>query len=175
MAAVLCALLSTAAAFTATPFAAGGGVRMACARRHRPPLAKADDEFGALAAEVRQYLSTLDEAALNDPEAPSPLAYVELGRAGRADLVETIMRFGGYLKVSEQLGVRVRDVEPAPEAVNPFATQPAEEAATVGVSLSPTAKEDKMRADLERLAASGRLAPDSSQVSSRQRAPMRRI
>ena len=69
MAAVLCALLSTAAAFTATPFAAGGGVRMACARRHRPPLAKADDEFGALAAEVRQYLSTLDEAATSQGRA----------------------------------------------------------------------------------------------------------
>ena len=42
------------------------------------------DTFDELAGAVKSYLSTIEPAALNDPEAPSPLAYLELRNAGRA-------------------------------------------------------------------------------------------
>jgi len=113
------------------------------------------DDFDELAAEVKSYLASLDAAMLEDPKAPSPLAYIELQSAGRVDLVEGMMKHGGYLAVSRKLGVRLQDAPPpsAPVA-NPW-KQPEPEDVNVGagVSLSGAAKEDKMAADLARLAA----------------------
>ena len=46
--------------------------------------------------------------AIDDPSLPSPLSYKELQFNGRPDLVEGCMQFGGYLKVSQDLGLPVR-------------------------------------------------------------------
>ena len=115
-------------------------------------------DFSELEAEVRAYLATLNDTAINDPDAPSPLAYLELQSAGRVDLVEGCMQHGGYLAVSEKLGVRVKRRVPAP----PSAPRPLfggvdddEADSGAGVMLSAAAKEDKMAADLIRLAAKG--------------------
>eukprot|EP00322_Chrysochromulina_rotalis_P007030 CAMPEP_0115832914 /NCGR_PEP_ID=MMETSP0287-20121206/2903_1 /TAXON_ID=412157 /ORGANISM="Chrysochromulina rotalis, Strain UIO044" /LENGTH=258 /DNA_ID=CAMNT_0003286313 /DNA_START=61 /DNA_END=837 /DNA_ORIENTATION=+ len=111
------------------------------------------DDFEELATAVQQHLSTLDATALEDPEAPSPLSYAELNGAGRADLVQGCMKHGGYLAVSRQLGVRLNVAPPPPPKVNPWTSQlPVEEETQVGVSLSGIAKEEKMAADLARLA-----------------------
>ena len=124
--------------------------------------------FDELEVAVREYLATLDDTALNDPEAPSPLAYLELQAAGRADLAEGCMANGGYLAVSNRLGVRVQSRAPSP----PTAAMPklgeleAEPVATV--SLSASAKEDKMAADLARLAA--RAAEPAEETTTRKSA-----
>lgn len=125
------------------------------------------DTFDELAGAVKSYLSTIEPAALNDPEAPSPLAYLELRNAGRTDLVEGIMKHGGYFAVSKKLGVRVKDVVAPPPKVNPWTSQLVEEKPDVAVSLSASAKEDKMAADLARLAsgtAASAVAPSSTVV-----------
>jgi hypothetical protein len=69
-------------------------------------------EFPVLETELREYLSTLDDAALHDPDAPLPLSYLELQSAGRADLAEGCMQHGGYLAVSDRLGVRTSRTAP---------------------------------------------------------------
>jgi len=137
------------------------------------------DSFEELAGEITSYLGTLDEAALQDPEAPSPLSYLELQAAGRTDLVQGCMKHGGYLAVSNKMGVRLKSSPPPPTAVNPW-TQPVEEEEEVGVTLSGAAKEEKMAADLDRLArrtADAVISPESSPVASAPRgdrlAPMR--
>ena len=112
-------------------------------------------EFSVLESEVRAYLATLDDTAINDPDAPSPLAYTELQAAGRVDLVEGCMQHGGYLAVSRKLGVRVQASVLAPQvAQKPLFDYDDDKADTgAGVMLSGAAKEDKMAADLIRLAA----------------------
>lgn len=57
--------------------------------------------FVALEAEIRQYLDGCEDPG------PSPLAYTNLGEAGRTDLISRIMEHGGYLQVSRRLGVPV--------------------------------------------------------------------
>lgn len=57
----------------------------------------------ALVGRIRAYLDGNAEAA----NSPSPLSYVTLREAGRTDLVEEIMDAGGYIIVSQQLGIRV--------------------------------------------------------------------
>ena len=127
-------------------------------------------DFADLEAEVRSYLSTLDETALNDPAAPSPLAYLELQSAGRADLAEGCMKHGGYLAVSTKLGVRIQRKADAPPS-GPMApgggaavfggdANPMAESA--GVTLGVQAKEDKMAADLARLAAKSKTGDESA-------------
>jgi hypothetical protein len=125
-------------------------------RRAGTVVAATYANFDDLERDVRAHLATLSEAELNDPDAPSPLAYLQLQAAGRTDLVEGLMNFGGYLVVSEKLGVRTQRAAAVPSVVNAW-TQPAEEIPDVGVVLSAQGKEDKMAADLERLAASGGL------------------
>ena len=123
--------------------------------RSRPMVAKMKTfaDFEALEDELRGYLATLNSTALNDPAAPSPLAYIELNNAGRSDLANGIMSFGGYIEVSQRLGVRLKAVAAVPVVENPWVQPPAEtDLAGAGVVLSASAKEEKMAADLERLA-----------------------
>ena len=77
------------------------------------------DDYADLQSEVRDYLATIPAEELADPESPSPLAYAELGRRGRTDLVEGCMKHGGYLRVSADLGVPVR-VKPTPKKAGPL-------------------------------------------------------
>ena len=116
--------------------------------------------FDDFASDVRTYLATLDETALYDQGAPSPLAYLELNAAGRTDLVEGCMQFGGFVAVSEKLNVRVRAASAAPVVYNPW-VQPEEKNEAVSVVLSGDAKEAKMAADLERM----RTAPQQTTQS----------
>jgi hypothetical protein len=93
-------------------------------------------EFPVLETELREYLSTLDDAALHDPDAPLPLSYLELQSAGRADLAEGCMQHGGYIAVSERLGVRTsRTAPPAPSAPPPVFGG-VDTASAAGVTLS---------------------------------------
>jgi hypothetical protein len=129
-------------------------------------------DFATFESEVRAYLQTLDETALNDPEAPSPLAYKELQSNGRVDLVEGAMQFGGYLTVSEKLGVRIQKIAakggPLPgyrvDGGVQFAADD-DSASKANVVLSAQAKEDKMAADLARLQKRGS-SSDASAASS---------
>ena len=61
-----------------------------------------------LEAAVRQYIDEMPEGQKDDPTLPSPLNYKELSFHGRDDLVAGCMAHGGYLKVSNDLGVPVR-------------------------------------------------------------------
>ena len=117
-------------------------------------------DFADLEAEVKAYLSTLDETALNDPAAPSPLAYLELQSAGRADLAEGCMKHGGYLAVSTKLGVRIQRKQAGPEkkaaniefdSIDPYAV----ERLDGGSGARTLSREEQMAADLVRLKAKG--------------------
>ena len=119
-------------------------------RRHAAPLAAFSD-FAVFEREVREYLSALDEAALNDAEAPSPLAYLELQSNGRADLAEGCMQYGGYLAVSSKLGVRVQRKALPPPSAPIDANFGKTVVADQGATLSAAAKEDRMAADLARM------------------------
>ena len=79
-------------------------------RRAGKPLmmAKAYPTVGELEAAIKAYIAELPEGALDDPTLPSPLNYNELNFNGRADLVEGCMAHGGYLKLSNELGIPVR-------------------------------------------------------------------
>jgi hypothetical protein len=59
-------------------------------------------------AAVLAYVAALPVGAVDDPTLPSPLSYKELNYNGRPDLVAGCMQFGGYLKVSQRLGLPVR-------------------------------------------------------------------
>mmetsp|Transcript_1252 Transcript_1252/g.2891 ORF Transcript_1252/g.2891 Transcript_1252/m.2891 type:complete len:106 (-) Transcript_1252:134-451(-) len=61
-----------------------------------------------LKAALREYVDNLPDGAVDDPTLPSPLNYKELSYNGRDDLVEGCMAFGGYLKLSNALGLPVR-------------------------------------------------------------------
>lgn len=57
--------------------------------------------FAELEAEIRKYLDSHEDPG------PNPLAYTNLGEAGRTDLISRIMDHGGYLEVSRRLGIPV--------------------------------------------------------------------
>ena len=61
-----------------------------------------------LEAAVRAYVAALPAGSIDDPSLPSPLNYKELQFNGRPDLVAGCMQYGGYLKVSNDLGLPVR-------------------------------------------------------------------
>ena len=70
-----------------------------------------------LKAAVLAYVAELPDGAVDDPALPSPLNYNELNFHGRSDLVEGCMAHGGYLKISNELGIPVRiGVERAADA-----------------------------------------------------------
>jgi len=79
-------------------------------QRAPTPIAMANsyDTLEEFEAAIREYLATLPDGAIDDPSLPSALNYNELNFNGRPDLVEGCMKFGGYLKVSNDLGVPVR-------------------------------------------------------------------
>ena len=56
------------------------------------------DEFSELEGALREYLSTLGDVEAAD----GPLAYSALRENGRTDLVEGVMKHGGYVKVMTQ-------------------------------------------------------------------------
>eukprot|EP00965_Chrysotila_dentata_P209596 6185383-Pleurochrysis_carterae.AAC.1 len=67
------------------------------------------DTFEELEAVIQKYTALPDiKAAIEDESAPSPLSYTELQRNGRIDLVEGLMKHGGYSSVSKRLGLPVR-------------------------------------------------------------------
>ena len=71
----------------------------------------ADAKYASAAeldAAVCAYINALPAGAVHDRTLPSPLNYKELNYNGRPDLVEGCMQFGGYLQVSERLGLPVR-------------------------------------------------------------------
>ena len=143
--------LARAAAF------GGFSVRPA-ARTSRPAMmAQKYAEFQDLEADIKAYIATLDDTALNDPDAPSPLAYAELGTAGRPDLAEGCMKHGGYLAVSSKLGVRIQRKQPAKEGFKTKVAFGGDNYKTgAEVTLSGNAMEDKMANDLARLASKGK-------------------
>ena len=58
---------------------------------------------------IREHIATTyAEGSLDDESLPSPLNYKELSFHGRDDLVEGCMAFGGYLQLSQALGLPVR-------------------------------------------------------------------
>ena len=58
---------------------------------------------------IREHIATTyPEGSLDDESLPSPLNYKELSFHGRDDLVEGCMAFGGYLQLSQALGLPVR-------------------------------------------------------------------
>ena len=91
-------------------------------RRHRRAgtpsmMASRYKTVAELEAAIKAYIAELPEGALDDPSLPSPLNYNELNFNGRPDLVEGCMAYGGYLKLSNELGIPVRiGVERPPDA-----------------------------------------------------------
>mmetsp|Transcript_65835 Transcript_65835/g.109423 ORF Transcript_65835/g.109423 Transcript_65835/m.109423 type:complete len:289 (+) Transcript_65835:20-886(+) len=104
--------------------------------RHRltQPRSASFEDFSVLEAEISSYLSTLNRSALEDPSAPSPLAYLELRRNGRADIAEGCMIHGGYVRVSEQLGVPVRLATPKEKTRPPRFLQIEDERGAIALS-----------------------------------------
>lgn len=98
----LLVLLAQASAVRLVP--APGGALRTLPRQRTPAVVAAFRDFDEFKAAATAYLATLNETALDDPTFPSPLSYKELQSNGRVDLVEGCMKFGGYVKVSEQLG-----------------------------------------------------------------------
>ena len=80
---------------------------------------------------------------------------MELNNAGRSDLANGIMKFGGYISVSNKLGVRLKSIAKAPKVENAWTQPTAQVEENANVMLSAQAKEDKMAADLQRLAMGG--------------------
>ena len=104
------ALLRPPALVSPRPAVARSALRPQSYRRAPPPRAEFAT-FEALEAELRGYLGTLNATALAGP--PYPLKYTELQRAGRVDLVEGCMKFGGYASVGERLGMPIPPPPPA--------------------------------------------------------------
>lgn len=88
-------------------------------RRAGKPLMMAKASYktvGELEGAIKAYIAELPEGALDDPTLPSPLNYKELNFNGRPDLVEGCMAHGGYLKLSNELGIPVRIGVERPES-----------------------------------------------------------
>jgi len=104
------------------------------------------DDYADLQREIRSYLAAIPAEELEDPDAPSPLAYSELGRRGRTDIVEGCMKHGGYLRVSADLDVPVRVKEP-PKKAEPlrFIAEPSGKG---DLQMSRAAREERIAAQL---------------------------
>ncbi|KAL3911834.1 MAG: hypothetical protein SGPRY_008545 [Prymnesium sp.] len=98
------------------------------------------------------YLATLNETTLTDDSLPSPLSYTELQNNGRVDLVEGCMEYGGFVKVSEDLGVArlvvrltfASSLDPTPVP----SLGKAEDDPQTGLVLSAAAKEERLAQQL---------------------------
>ena len=64
---------------------------------------RTDSSFKSLESDIREYLDTYS----SDEPTTNPLAYINLSKAGRDDLIPRIMDAGGYIEVSQRLGVSV--------------------------------------------------------------------
>ena len=94
--------------------------KMGKPRRHRAagsaPRASAASMMAAskfnsvdeLEAAIREHIASLPEGSVDDKTLPSPLNYKELSYHGRDDLVQGCMAFGGYLQLSNAMGLPVR-------------------------------------------------------------------
>lgn len=71
-------------------------------------MAKGFESIEVLEAAVRSYIAGLPEGQADDPALPSPLDYTELKFNGRPDLVDGLIAFGGYIKMSKQLELPIR-------------------------------------------------------------------
>lgn len=111
------------------------------------------DEFGELEVAIQQHLATLNATELADPASPSPLGYEELAIKRRVDLAEGLMKHGGYLAVSDRLGVRVRPIGAAPSTAPVNA---AAEVADPGGNIGFANKEEKLAAQLAAMASAPR-------------------
>lgn len=63
----------------------------------------AEDAFREVESDVREYLNSCAD------DEKSPLAYVTLRKNGRVDLVSRIMDAGGYIQVSQRLGIPLEE------------------------------------------------------------------
>jgi len=78
-------------------------------RAGRPGMmAMAYASVDELKTAIGEYMAGLPAGAADDPSLPSPLNYNELNYNGRPDLVEGCMAHGGYLALSNELGIPVR-------------------------------------------------------------------
>lgn len=82
------------------------GVERACANPSPAAGASARGDKSVVPDRLRAQIEDYLRNAAEDAE-PSPLSYKALDRAGRSDLIEPIMKAGGYALVSAELGVRV--------------------------------------------------------------------
>lgn len=115
-------------------------------------------DAAAFEAAVRAYVSTLDEKELQDPAAPSPLAYAELQRNGQLDLVAGCMEHGGYIQVSKRLGVPLRlpkEAEQPADAPRFIEALPP----TLGLKLSGSKREADLAAAVQTLDLTRAAAP----------------
>eukprot|EP00967_Tisochrysis_lutea_P113341 scaffold179822_cov31-Tisochrysis_lutea.AAC.16 len=110
------------------------------------------EEYEALEVELRAYLAALEPQDALD--APSPLAYAELTRNGRLDLVEGCMAHGGYIAVSKRMGLPLRfaNLIDAPAPQTPRITE--ELPPTIGLKLSGARREEEMAAAMVKAEAS---------------------
>lgn len=157
-------ILAAAAGF-ATPTLVGRAWCPPAAPATRLVEARMADDFGGFEVAVREYVATLSASELSDADAPSPLAYDELRRKGRVDLVEGCMRHGGYIKVSKQLGLPLRLAAPPPAPPPSSFSEP--EAPAVGLKLSGAARESRLQEDI----AAGVAAPSPQARPRRQPQP----
>ena len=135
------ALLRPPAAVTPRPTA-----RSVLRPRAPPPRAESQyATFEALEAELRGYLGTLNATALAGP--PYPLKYTELQRAGRVDLVEGCMKFGGYASVGERLGMPIPPPPPPPPPP-PSLFLPDQRAEKGNLAVSAASREERLAAQL---------------------------
>mmetsp|Transcript_6572 Transcript_6572/g.19924 ORF Transcript_6572/g.19924 Transcript_6572/m.19924 type:complete len:310 (+) Transcript_6572:50-979(+) len=74
--------------------------------------AKEFRDFGELEDAVKKYLAGVErsggvEVDENEELPSSPIAYKTLAKRGRFDILEGVMKFGGYIEVSRKLGLDV--------------------------------------------------------------------
>lgn len=111
---------------------------------------KGDESLRTLEADIREFLSQLPDDVTN------PLAYVKLRREGRLDLVSRIMDAGGYIEVSQRMGIPVDESQfvPPPKTLQTtteplFQTEEQGASIAVGQSLEDKLNniEDAMKTD----------------------------
>jgi len=95
-------------------------------------MAKGFDSIDEVEAAVRSYIAGLPEGQADDPELPSPLDYTELKFNGRPDLVDGLIAFGGYIKMSKQLELPIRIGVERPAGEVPAPSAGAAAAKTIG-------------------------------------------
>uniref|UniRef100_A0A7S2ZHC8 Uncharacterized protein n=1 Tax=Rhodosorus marinus TaxID=101924 RepID=A0A7S2ZHC8_9RHOD len=96
-----------------------------CVRRRTYVRVMAQKEYAdvtELMTELRSYLNAKERerqeevaeglAEAEEEQEDSPIAYAALARSGRYDLLDGIMKFGGYVEVSKKMGLEVGPEKP---------------------------------------------------------------